>query len=246
MYDDPYQSPHDGFSASVDGRAYLRVLHAAPNAPPVDVYANDVLIIQRLPYARFTQYFPVLPGRYRIDVYPTGTRTRPVIGTVVDIPDRSIYTAAAVGLLPNLSLLPINDPRLPRRPDSVFIRFAHLSPNAPAVDITLPNGTVLFRNVSFRQVTGYIPVPPGVYTLQVRLTGTSQVVLTVPNARLLPNRFLTIYAVGLAGGRPPLQALIALDGNSYLPLTSFPTPTPFASPGTPSPGGPFGGVPTSP
>ncbi|ABZ84628.1 conserved hypothetical protein [Heliomicrobium modesticaldum Ice1] len=226
MYDAPFQSPHDGFSASVDGRSYLRVLHAAPNAPPVDIYANNVLIIRRLPYSRFTQYFPVLPGRYRIEVFPTGTRTTPVIVAVVDIPDRAIITAAAVGVLPNLSLLPIADPRLPRRPDTVYIRFAHLSPDAPAVDVTLPNGTVLFRNVSFRQVTDYIPVPPGTYTLQVRPAGSTQVVLTVPNVRLLPNRFLTVYAVGLAGGRPPLRALIPLDGNTYLPLTSFPTPTP--------------------
>ena len=93
-----------------------------------------------------------------------------------------------------------------------MVRFSHLSPNAPAVDITLPDGTVIFRNVSYKQLTPYIAVPTDEYTLQVRPTGTDTVVLTIPDITLEPDAYYTIYAIGLLNGQPELDAIPIIDG----------------------------------
>lgn len=212
----PYPAYHNIMQPAPSATSYVRLLHASPNAPAVDVYANDVLIARNLAYRDFTPYLRLRAGNYNIKVYPTGQRTNPVIDTNIMVPPFSIFTVAAIGELPNISLLPIPEPRMPIPLGKLYIRFAHLSPDAPAVDITLPDGTPLFKNVSYKQVTDYIPVDPGTYTLQARIAGTDDVVLTVPNVNLHPNRFYTTYAVGLAQGTPGLQVLIPLDGNSYL------------------------------
>lgn len=194
--------------------SYVRILHASPDAPPVDIYANGNLIAKNLAYKQMTNYVPVKPGNYTIQVYPAGQKLNPVINTKFAVPPMSSLTIAAVGKLADISLLPIMEvymPMVDKR--SSYIRFAHLSPNAPAVDITLPDGTILFSNVSFKQYTDYISVAPGNYTLQVRPAGSSQVVLTVPNVKLLPGTIYTVYAVGLAGGTPPLDAIISVDGD---------------------------------
>ena len=196
--------------------SYIRLLHASPGAPAVDVYANDMLIAQNLAYRGFTPYLKVDPGEYRVAVYPTGTKTNAVIDTKLSIPPYTIYTVAAIGQLPNLSLLPVLDPRITIPPGMVMVRFVHLSPDAPAVDITTGDGTPLFTNVSYKHISNYIPVPPGTYTLQARITGTDDFVLHVPNVTLQPNRFYSVYAIGLAADEPTLQVLIPLDGNSYL------------------------------
>jgi hypothetical protein len=94
-----------------------------------------------------------------------------------------------------------------------YVRFVHLSPNAPAVDVTLPDGKKLFSNISFKERSNYISVAPGTYTLQVRPAGSDQVVLSVPGVRLAPGTIYTVYAVGLAGEQPPLDALLAVDGD---------------------------------
>ena len=196
--------------------SYVRVLHASPDAPPVDVYANGNIIARNLAYRGFTEYLTVPPGNYNIRVFPAGSTTNPVIDTNVNVPPRSIFTVAAVGRLAEIGLFPVQDPVMPIPPGRVMLRFVHLSPNAPNVDVVLPNGTPLFSNVGYRQITNYIPVNPGTYTIYVRVAGTNQNVLYVPNIRLSSNRFYTVYAVGLAGGNPPLQVLIPLDGNSYI------------------------------
>ncbi|MPN48441.1 hypothetical protein SDC9_196048 [bioreactor metagenome] len=92
-----------------------------------------------------------------------------------------------------------------------MVKFVHMSPNAPAVDITLADGKKLFTNISFKQATDYIMVTPGVYGIQVRLAGTNTIVLTVPNVSIQGGIPYSIYAIGLAGGKPPLAAVLVED-----------------------------------
>lgn len=195
---------------------FIRVLHASPDAPAVDVYVNNNLVAKGLRYREFTKYLSLLPGLYNLKVYPSGNTSNTIVDMNVNIPARSIFTAAAIGLMPNISLQLINEPHIQRIPGKTYVRFAHLSPTAPNVDITLPNGVKLFSDVEYKEVTEYIPVNPGMYSIQARAAGTENIVLRVPRIKLLPNRFYSIYAVGLPGGTPPLQVLIPLDGNSYL------------------------------
>jgi hypothetical protein len=217
MFYCPYYNYYDSlYREEAAPVSYVRVLHAAPGAPPVDIYVNNNLIVRRLPYKGFSVYVPVNYGNYNIKVFPAGTTQNPVINTNLEIPASSIFTIAAIGTLPNLSLQPILEPIIPTIPEKVYIRFVHLSPNAPNVNLTLSDGTVLFRDVQYKEVTDYIPVDAGTYSFDLRLTSSDERVLYVPNQRLRANRFYTIYAVGLAGKTPPLQALLPLDGNTYL------------------------------
>lgn len=195
--------------------SYVRVLHASPDAPAVDVYISGKLAAQNLTYKNFTPYLPLTPGKYTILVYPAGTKTTPVINTSLDVMPNSNYTVAAVGMLKDIKALVVPDTALPLPPNRGQIKFVHLSPNAPMVDITLADGTMLFRNIEYKEISNNLAVAPGRYTIQARIAGTPQVVLTVPNVVIQPNRYYTIYAVGLVNEKPPLQVLIALDKASY-------------------------------
>lgn len=195
--------------------SYLRILHASPDAPPVDIYVNSNIIARGLAYRQFTNYIPLAPGPYTIRVFPAGQLTNPVINTNVTIPSESVFTAAAVGMLADISLMPIPevyDPELPM-PQNAYVRFVHLSPNAPAVDVTLPDGSVLFRNIPYRSFTQYMMLAPGNYTLLVKPTGSTQAVLTIPNLRFRPGTMYSVYAIGLVGGQPPLEAITSIDSN---------------------------------
>lgn len=189
----------------------IRVLHAVPNAPAVDVYANDNLIVRNLAYKEDSPYLPVPSGNYNIKVYPTGETTNPVIDSKVFVPENSIYTIAAIGELPDISLYPIQEPISPNNTGMACVRFIHLSPNAPPVDIKLPDGTVVFSNIPYKGMACYTCVPSGTYTFRVTPAGTDNVVLTVPNVILTANTLYTIYAVGLVGEEPALEALLVTE-----------------------------------
>ena len=157
--------------------SYLRILHASPKSPAVDVYINDMLKFKNLTYKTFTDYIEVISGNYNVKLYAAGSKTMPVLNKNIFVPPEKIYTVAAIGLLPNIDILPIPEPKIDGREDKAYVKFAHLSPNTPAVDIALPDGTILFKNISYKQFTDYIEVSPGTYTLEARPTGTATTAL---------------------------------------------------------------------
>lgn len=200
----------------VSERPFIRLLHASPSMPPVDLYANDNLITRNLSYKEFIEYFPVPASSYHIRAFPTGQKTNPLLAANISVPAGSILTIAVVGDVSNPGIVSVSDRMMPIPPDKTYVRFVQFSPNAGSLDVTLPDGTKLFHDAKFKDVTNYTAVDPGVYTLQARAAGTGQVVLNVPNVNIKPDRFYTVYAIGLAGDNPSLQMLIALDGNSYI------------------------------
>ncbi len=197
--------------------SFIRLFHASPNLPGVDVYIDDNLVAKDLVYQQFTNYLPIAAGEYDFKVYPTGNTTNPIlVSRGIGIAPNSIQSFAIMNNPVNLSLLSIPEPHMAVSPSMVFLRVVNLSPNAPALDITLPNGQQLFKDVSFKDITGYIMIPPGNYTLLIKPSGTERTVLTAPNFIVKPSRFYTVYVTGLLPGRPELQIIQALDGVSYL------------------------------
>ncbi len=196
--------------------SYVRILHASPDAPVVDIYANDKLIAKNLSYRNFTPYLNIPSGNTNIRVFNAGRKMNPLINTNIFIPAKSIFTIAAAGKSSQIGLLVLPEPirTVPR--DKALIRFAHLSPNAPNVDMVLPNGNKLFTNVAYKSFTEYIPVDGGTYTFDIKVSTTSKVILTVPNINLKSGNIYTIYVIGLVTAKPSLQVLIPLDGNTYL------------------------------
>jgi hypothetical protein len=101
------------------------------------------------------------------------------------------------------------------------VRFVHASPDAPAVDIAVTGGPVLFANVPFKGVGAYLPVDAGTYNLEARVAGTDTVALSVPGVQLNEGTVYTIFAMGLVSGEPALTAVASVDATppAQLPET---------------------------
>ena len=196
------------------GKAYIRLFHASPDAPPVDVYANGMLIAKGIAYKQLTRYLSVPSGNYNVEVYPAGQKMNPVISTVVPIMPNTASTIAAVGMLSEIEPLVIKEDFMPQiDKNKSYVRFVHLSPDAPPVDITLPDGTKIFDNVAFTENTDYIQVDPGTYSIQVRPAGEKNAVISLPNVTLNQGTVYSAYAVGLLGGEPRLEGLLVTDSS---------------------------------
>lgn len=210
--------PYEWQSRVAPMSSYIRILHSSPDAPGVDIYVNENLIARNLIYKEFSPYIPIVGGLYNVRAYPTGTKTNPVIDQNINIPPSSIFTIAVTGRLAEIGLTLVPEPPIKRLPSETFIRFVHLSPDAPHVDVTLPDGTRLFSDIEYKEIPSYIPIKPGRYELQARKYGTDEVILTVPNINFGSGKIYTMYLVGLTTEKPPLQLLIPLDGSTYLQI----------------------------
>ena len=189
----------------------VRVFHAAPQAPNVDVYVNDQMVFSNLAFGDFTRYVYLDEGEYNVSVYLAGQKDRPVINQMVDVPSQQIFTIAATGNLDNLGLLVVPD-KVSKSPSQNYssVRVIHLSPNAPGVDI-LVDGDTLFEDISFGEGTDYVDLNPGTYNVNAVLNTDKSVVLPL-KVTLNPDKIYTIYIIG---NPPSLQAVQVVDGNTY-------------------------------
>lgn len=194
------------------GTSLLRVFHAAPQAPAVDVYINEKLVFSNLQFTQFSSYVKLKEGEYRIDIFQTGTMLQPIISGSLDLDEGQMLTIAAIGNLDDLSLLVINDNADKKASPKVSsFRVVHLSPNTPAVDI-LVNNKILVENLAFKQNTSYVDIAPGSYNIEAVLSSNKESVL-VFGVMLKANRIYTIYIVGES---PNLRVIQSVDGNTYL------------------------------
>jgi hypothetical protein len=204
--------------ALADGhQARVRVVHASPDAPAVDVLVNDGVAFSNAPFKGITGYAALDTGTYNVKVVPTGATTPVVIEADLDLEAKD-YTVVAVGLLENIEPLVLVDNNSAPAAGKAHVRFVHASPDAPAVDIAVKGGPVLFSNIAFKAIGDYLPVDAGTYDLEVRLAGTETVALQVPGLALSDGTVYTVFAMGLAGGEPTLMAIPSVDNAEPAPL----------------------------
>jgi LPXTG-motif cell wall-anchored protein len=202
-------------TALADGHeARVRVVHASPDAPAVDVWVNGAVAFSNAPFTGITDYAKLEPDTYNVQVTPTGATEPVVIEADLTLDTQTDYTVVAVGTLDEIEPLVLVDNNSAPAAGKAHVRFVHASPDAPAVDIAVDNGgPVLFANVEFKGVGDYLPVDAGTYDLEARLAGTDTVALSVPGVALNEGTVYTVYAMGLAGGEPALQAVPSVDAS---------------------------------
>jgi LPXTG-motif cell wall-anchored protein len=209
-------------TAMADGhQARVRVVHASPDAPAVDVWVNGAVAFSNAPFQGITDYAALDAGSYNVQVSPTGATEPIVIDADLDLAAGTDYTVVAVGLLADIEPLVLMDNNAAPAAGMAHVRFVHASPDAPAVDIAVTGGPILFSDIPFKGFGDYLPVAAGTYDLEARLAGTETVALSVPGVALEDGNVYTIFAMGLAGGEPALTAVPSLDAAApvLMPVT---------------------------
>ncbi|WP_423223755.1 DUF4397 domain-containing protein [Candidatus Amarolinea aalborgensis] len=198
------------FSAYAAGPR-VRVVHASPDAPAVDVWVDGAKAFTNAPFKGITQYAGLTAGDHKVQVVPTGKTEPAVISATLTLDNDKDYTVVAVGKVANIEPLVLVDNNSAPAAGKAHVRFVHASPDAPAVDVAVKGGPVIFSNVAFKGVGDYTPVDAGTYDLEVRLAGTNTVALSVPGVKLDDGTVYTVFAMGLASGEPTLMAVPSVD-----------------------------------
>ncbi len=192
------------------GVDYMHAKLGGPGAEALYALAYCVPAWTNVPFKAVSSYASLAPGTYNIRVVPAGSAAPVVIDANLTVEAGKDYTVAATNVLARIAPLVLADDNRAPAAGKARARFVHASPDAPAVDVAVAGGPVLFRNYAFGEASPYIEVPAGVYNLEVRLAGTTTVALALPNVTLEAGTVHSVFAMGLVADGS-LSAVISAD-----------------------------------
>jgi hypothetical protein len=215
-----------GSPALAQTNAKVRVVHASPDAPAVDVFVNGNKVLSNIPFFTASNYLDLPGGTYDVRVTVAGDESKVAINAPgVTLEGGKAYTIVAVGKLAEIRPNILADNLSAPTNGKVKVRVIHASPDAPAVDVKVKDGPILISNLAFPNASDYLEVDAGSYDLQVTPTGASDVVIDLPGTRVEAGKIYDVFAVGLVGNQT-LQAqpvvttpAAAVGAPSTLPTT---------------------------
>jgi hypothetical protein len=209
----------DNDNTGPEGEARVRVVHASPDAPDVDVLLDDAVVLSDVPYLAASEYLEAPAGEHNVKVNAAGTTTT-VIDEDVTLVDGTDYTVIASDLVAALTPIVLEDDNSTPAAGNVRVRAIHGAPSAPAVDVyvTAPGAdleaaTPVLTGVEFGDVADYLEVPAGDYQVRVTPAGTKVVAIDSGTLTLVSGQVRTAIAVDAPGGGAPFDLLVLADLN---------------------------------
>lgn len=220
-----------GTGVAQGGEANVRVAHASPDAPNVDVFVDGDKVLSDVPFTTVSGYLELPADEYTVAIAAASDATSPdeaetvVFEGEIEL-DAEEYTIAAIGEVAEL-LGEDSVSGEPFRPD-IFtdklgalgddegrVRVYHASPDAPAVDVRVVDGgeTVLSlaSGIEFGEAGPNTEVSAGEYDVAVFPAGGDEPVFGPAEVEVRAGEVLTVFAEGFLTSDPEFQPVLAYE-----------------------------------
>jgi hypothetical protein len=197
--------------------AAVRVIHASPDAPAVNILVNGTRALEGIPYKGFTGYNMVPAGAVTLEVQvaPNGPV---VLRETFTLMGGGNYSFLAIGRVSGgrnpLQLIGLGDERQLTM-GQAKLRVIHAAPSAPSVDVwatgpyvALGGVAPLLTSVPFGSASGFVAVPQGLYQARVAPAGTRTIVTDSGAVNLLGSTLNLAIALDPEREGGPFQLLL--------------------------------------
>jgi len=232
----------DDDEPATQNTSYLRVVHASPDAPAVDVAVDNESVLTGVEFGDVGDYLALAGGPHNVTISANESGAV-VFEDTVTLDPRTITTIAAAGEVSENATQPFepilyDDNAYEPAANESAVSVIHLSPDAPTVDVTVGTGNetvVLADNVSYGEASDYATVAAGNYTVDVREATEADdgPVLATVDLTLDEGSAYSALAVGFVrpeNGTEPFQVIRSEDATVDVELPNTATPTPTITP----------------
>ena len=210
-------APTTGVELYLDGQSLSMRAYLTPGTLLIDsTFKYGSLYPNNTGTAVDSNYLYLTEGSHNIKVNsPVGSTTASLTQDVSVAAGKN-YTAFIIDSLAKMGLLVVQDVLPAAKTGKAFVRVAHLSPNAPTVDVLLKyvktvsgvlttlDSVSLGKGVTYKGVSDFIEVKaPDSLTVEFRTAGTTTSAVTFPKSALIAGRCYTILARGYVGKASP-------------------------------------------
>lgn len=177
-------------------QGWARFGHFAPSTQPVDVVVDGEPFATGVGFRQVSSYLPLTAGVHRFELRPSGDPgAAPLLSVDASVPAEGAVTVGAVTTLDGIAPQVYADALRTPAPGQASVRFIHSAPDVAAVDVQVVGGPLLATGVPYPDASDYQPIVPGQYDVEVRPTGSSDVLLRVAGWDVQPGTQASIVIV---------------------------------------------------
>src|SRR5688572_19378109 len=222
----PPVTPIMAQDGNAEADATLRVMHASPGAPEVDVLLDGQTLLQGLAYGTASSYATLTAEEHRLQIVPTGqTADAAVVDETIDAAPGQAYLLAVFGLLNEIGGAVYEVDLSEIEPGNARVRLINFSPDAGDIDLLETGGDEWFGNVALGESSDYRDLAPGTYSADVR-GDDDRVLETLADLTFEETRVYDVVVLGQIADdsievqalvttvSPPCAEVLALEGAS--------------------------------
>src|SRR5215213_8729825 len=193
----------------VQADATVRVIHASPGAPEVDVLLDGQPLLEHVAYGTASDYLAITPEEHRLQVVPTGqTADAAVVDETLDAAPGGAYLLAVFGSLNDIGGDVYDVDLSEIEPGQARVRLINFSPDAGDVDLLETGGDEWFSDVGLGEASDYADIAPGTYSADVR-GDDDRSLLTVSELPFEETRVYDVVVLGqIADDSLAVQSLV--------------------------------------
>ncbi|GAB4509474.1 MAG: hypothetical protein OHK0046_04520 [Anaerolineae bacterium] len=142
-----------------DDSGFVRIVHAVPDAPAVDIYVDEVLAIPALDFGEVTEHLRLPAGSYAVELRVAGEDTS-LLEANLDVEAGSAVTVLAQGTADTLGVNVVTDDVSGISAESALLSVINTIPGDSTVTVALADGTVIAEGIAADEISETVSIDP--------------------------------------------------------------------------------------
>ena len=177
--------------------ALVRYVNVAAEAPALDIYVDGERVADEIASGKATKPARQLGGTHEFVVVPAGEDLSQAVLTSTLMLDENLrYVIPIYGEFPDLHSQSFAVLVRPLEPDTARLRLVDLVTDLDGVDLGISDGPTIYEDVRYPGATKYADIDAGAVDLEIRATGTSDVLLSRPATEIEVGRVYDLIVFG--------------------------------------------------
>lgn len=199
--------------------AAVGIVHASAGVPALDAALdNNRLGVNYFNYTDRIDYFRAYTGKRILKIYNAGAPSaNPLYTKELTFEKGKYYTVFVTDTASNMDAVSLRDSTRAAGTDSVRLRFANMSPDAPGIDLYVKGqASPIITNITYKTASNFISyISEANVIFEIRRSGQSTLLATLDPINLYRGNIYTIWCGGYINGNEAAGTRIRLEAFAH-------------------------------
>ncbi len=202
--------------------AQVEIAHAVPGSSVLDAaFDQNRLGVKTFTFTDRVDYLRVTPGQRSVKVFDATVATaNQLFAKDLNFEAGKFYSLFIVDTASKMDIVSLKDSSRSAGPDSVRIRFANMSPDAPGLDLYVQGvATPIATNITYKNAGEFMSYKTALNVrFEVKRTGQSELLATSDPYNLVNGKIYSIWSGGYISGSSANKTKISVSAFTHNPL----------------------------